>query len=57
MERRSGEDWDGVKLEKLAHTYMQMRRELWTPLANATGEKWNIVEAKVLPPTFIKHYE
>lgn len=47
MERRSGEDWDGVKLEKLADTYMRMRREIWQGLANATGEKWNVVEQKV----------
>lgn len=47
MERRNADDWDGVKLEVLAKTYMGMRREIWQPLADITGEKWTVVEAKV----------
>lgn len=47
MERRNAEDWDGVKLEILAREYMNLRREIWTPLAERVGEKWTIVEAKV----------
>jgi hypothetical protein len=48
MERRNADDWDGSKLENLAKHYMGMRREIWTGLANITGEKWNVVEQKVL---------
>jgi hypothetical protein len=48
MERRSADDWDGVKLENLAKNYMGMRREIWSGLAAQTGEKWNVVEQKVL---------
>ena len=52
MERRNADDWDGVKLEVMAKTYMGMRRELWQPLADLTGEKWTVVESKVcLPPS------
>lgn len=47
MDRRNAQDWDGVKLETLARAYMEMRQELWQPLANHIGEKWNVVEAKV----------
>jgi hypothetical protein len=49
MERRSADDWDGLKLENLAKNYMGMRREIWSGLAAQTGEKWNVVEQKVLP--------
>jgi hypothetical protein len=49
MERRNADDWDGLKLEGLAKEYMGMRREIWSSLAEATGEKWNVVEQKVSP--------
>jgi hypothetical protein len=52
MERRSADDWDGGKLENLAKNYMGMRREIWEGLARATGEKWMVVEQKVLNPLF-----
>ncbi|EPE35290.1 Homeo [Glarea lozoyensis ATCC 20868] len=48
MERRSADDWDGLKLEGLAKNYMGMRREIWSSLAEATGEKWNVVEQKCM---------
>ena len=47
MERRSADDWDGLKLENLAKNYMTMRREIWSGLAQVCGEKWNVVETKV----------
>jgi Myb-like DNA-binding domain len=48
MERRNAEDWDGVKLETLAREYMAVRREMWSILADRVGEKWQIIENKVL---------
>ncbi|KAF2814528.1 uncharacterized protein BDZ99DRAFT_458553 [Mytilinidion resinicola] len=48
MERKNAEDWDGVKLETLAMEYMNVRREMWTILANRVGEKWTMVEAKCM---------
>ncbi|KAE9366896.1 hypothetical protein N431DRAFT_79931 [Stipitochalara longipes BDJ] len=48
MERRSADDWDGMKLETLAKNYMGMRREIWSGLAAQTGEKWNVVEQKCM---------
>ncbi|KAJ5041600.1 uncharacterized protein L3040_005180 [Drepanopeziza brunnea f. sp. 'multigermtubi'] len=48
MERRSADDWDGLKLENLAKHYMVMRREIWASLAAQTGEKWNVVEQKCM---------
>lgn len=50
MEKRNADDWDGMKLEGLARSYMGMRREIWAGLAEATGEKWSVVEQKVFPP-------
>jgi hypothetical protein len=40
MDRRNSD-------ENMAKEYMGMRREIWTQLGNKTGEKWNVVEAKV----------
>ncbi|CZR60790.1 uncharacterized protein PAC_10686 [Phialocephala subalpina] len=48
MERRNVDDWDGIKIENLAKHYMAMRREIWAPLAAATGEKWSVVEQKCM---------
>lgn len=47
MERKGADDWDNRKLERLAKEYMSMRKEIWSGLAARTGEKWNVVEAKV----------
>lgn len=47
MERRNAEDWEGVRLETLAKEYMNVRREMWTILADRVGEKWTMVEQKV----------
>ncbi|KAG9249062.1 hypothetical protein BJ878DRAFT_531424 [Calycina marina] len=48
MTQRSADDWDGRKLELLAKTYMNMRREIWQGLAQETGESWKVVEAKCM---------
>ena len=47
-ERRDADDWDTRKFQRLAKEYMSMRKEIWTPLAARTGEKWSVVEQKVL---------
>lgn len=49
MSRKSDDDWEDRKLERLGKEYMSMRKELWTGLAQRVGEKWNIVEHKVRP--------
>ncbi|TLD31121.1 hypothetical protein PspLS_02988 [Pyricularia sp. CBS 133598] len=48
MERRGADDWDARKLERLAQEYMKVRKEIWQPLARITGEKWNVVEQKIM---------
>lgn len=48
VERRNVEDWDVAKRSLLAQEYLQMRRELWEPLAIKMGVKWTVVEAKVI---------
>ncbi|ERT00496.1 uncharacterized protein SPSK_09234 [Sporothrix schenckii 1099-18] len=49
MERRNAtNDFDARKMEQLAREYMHMRREMWTPLAQRTGEKWTTVEQKCM---------
>lgn len=47
MERKGADDWDTRKLERLSKEYMAMRKEIWQPLAQRCGEKWNVVEQKV----------
>jgi hypothetical protein len=49
MERQNAEQWDGLKLDMLAVAYMELRREMWSILAARVGEKWQLVEQKVLP--------
>lgn len=48
MERKGADDWDSQKLQRLAKEYMSMRKEIWAGLAARTGEKWNVVEQKVI---------
>ena len=50
MERKGADDWDQRKLERMAKEYMSMRKEIWQPLAQRTGEKWNVVESMVSSP-------
>jgi len=54
MERKGADDWDSRKMERLAKEYMSLRKEIWMPLAQRTGEKWNVVEQRVslffIPP-------
>lgn len=47
MERRGIYDLDREKLEKVAHEYMGMRKEIWANLAARVGERWSVVEAQV----------
>jgi len=47
MERRNAENWGGIKAETLAMEYMKLRASLWKPLADALGEKWQVIEEKV----------
>lgn len=51
MERRTHEDWDSRRLNTLAIEYMELRKEIWEPLAVKIGERWSVVEAKVGPQT------
>ena len=50
MERQEAEDWDGPKFEHLAKEYLNVRKDMWTMLADRVGEKWQVVEAKVSMP-------
>lgn len=45
--KRRGTEWDEARLERLAVEYKKMRREIWEPLAQALGEKWEHVEKAV----------
>lgn len=51
MERKGADDWDNRKMETIAQEYMKLRKEIWAPLAQRTGEKWNVVEQKVTNST------
>jgi hypothetical protein len=48
IERRNVDDWDTRKLDLLAREYMACRREMWEILAARLGERWGVVEAKVI---------
>lgn len=45
--KQKSEDWDDARLEKLAAGYRDLREEIWRPLAERTGEKWEHVEKAV----------
>lgn len=47
VEHRTHEDWTLKRLDTLAVEYMELRKEIWAPLAVKIGERWNVVEAKV----------
>ncbi|KAE9976518.1 hypothetical protein BLS_002039 [Venturia inaequalis] len=48
IERRNAENWGGINAERLARQYMLFRAEIWKPLADSLGEKWQIIEAKCM---------
>jgi hypothetical protein len=47
VERRGIHDYSGRRLEMVANEYMNMRKEIWSPLADRLGMKWEVVEALV----------
>ncbi|EED17000.1 hypothetical protein TSTA_020570 [Talaromyces stipitatus ATCC 10500] len=42
--KRRGTEWNQEMLEKLSTEYSRRREQIWQPLANAIGEKWQDVE-------------
>jgi hypothetical protein len=47
VERRGIHDYSGRRLEAVSNEYMNMRREIWSGLADRLGMKWEVVEALV----------
>lgn len=47
VERRGIQDYSARKMEMVANEYMNMRKEIWSGLAERVGMKWEIVEAMV----------
>ena len=45
--KRKANDWDEQRIQRLALAYRDMRPEIWRPLAEALGEKWEHVEKAV----------
>lgn len=45
--KRRGTEWNQEMLEKLSTEYSRHREQIWQPLANAIGEKWQDVEKAV----------
>ncbi|KAK0665489.1 hypothetical protein QBC41DRAFT_327827 [Cercophora samala] len=45
MERRGALEQDSQRLERISYEYMALRKQMWTPLADRVGEKWEVVEA------------
>ncbi|KAI5249102.1 hypothetical protein E4T42_05457 [Aureobasidium subglaciale] len=48
VERRTHEDWNTKRLDTLALEYMELRKEIWGPLAARIGERWSVVETKCM---------
>ena len=46
LERLGSKDADEDKLKHIAKEYSDMRKELWSGLADRTGESWAVVEQK-----------
>jgi hypothetical protein len=47
VERRGIHDYSARKLEMVANEYMNMRKEIWSGLAERVGMKWEVVESLV----------
>lgn len=47
VHKQKSDDWDDARLERLATGYRELREEIWRPLAERTGEKWEHVEKAV----------
>lgn len=47
VHKQKSDDWDDARLERLAIGYRELREEIWRPLAERTGEKWEHVEKAV----------
>ncbi|KAK3902249.1 hypothetical protein C8A05DRAFT_44284 [Staphylotrichum tortipilum] len=45
VERRGIHDYSGRRLETVANEYMNMRKEIWSGLADRVGMKWEAVES------------
>ncbi|KAI9711169.1 MAG: hypothetical protein M1828_001955 [Chrysothrix sp. TS-e1954] len=48
MGRKDFEDWDQDRLESLGRRYMDLRKEMWSVLGDAVGERYDVVEAKCM---------
>lgn len=52
MAKKRSHDWDQERIERLAAHYLELRDQIWRPLAQVIGESWEEVEKKVgLPPS------
>lgn len=47
VHKQKSDDWDEARLGRLAFGYCNLREEIWRPLAERTGEKWEHVEKAV----------
>lgn len=47
VHKQKSDDWDEARLKRLAAGYHDLREEIWKPLAERTGEKWEHVEKAV----------
>ena len=46
-ERRRGTDWDEARIGRVANGYRERREQMWRPLAEKLGERWEHVEKVV----------
>ncbi|KAK2765489.1 hypothetical protein FQN54_008343 [Arachnomyces sp. PD_36] len=46
--KKRSHDWDQERIERLAAHYLDLREQIWKPLAQVVGESWEEVEKKCL---------
>lgn len=44
--KKRSHDWDQERIERLAAHYLELRDQIWKPLAQVIGESWEEVEKK-----------
>ena len=50
MSKQNNALCSGEREERIAHSYVALRKETWAPIAAQTGEKWHVIEQKVCRP-------
>ena len=56
MSMRNNALCSGEREERIAQSYIALRKETWAPIAAQTGEEWHVIEQKVCRPWSPRDY-